>query len=1005
MIIAHNLSAQNAQRQLKLNTKHGATSMERLSSGFRINRAADDAAGLAISEKMRAQIRGLDQGTRNVQDGISFCNVADGALNEVHAVLGRIRELAVQAASDTYVESDRRAIDDEFEQLKDEINRISRTTEFNTMRIFDDGAFKIEFSDDVCPIKIFNATNGSPDDPETYGGVIVGNDTRIPWNSIHPDMVSLDPNTGEPHFRAGEYHYKTFDYDFTIKCEEGSKPPEIKVEFIVSADSNGIRVAGNYIFWEDVINDDGECILDHLGEEGYYHFGDTDGAGSFYVEAGASLSDIVSALNQYNKTSNVKTYSVYDGYYTTQAVDVVDAGTTVQLTQDIYNNSILQGNDIDVGIRLQADQNGIWAIDHSGNEISGSRKSWASMRLSDWNSGSDVSDRKTYRYNYSSADNSINISFDYFLTDETSKDAVIEGINDMKLEDWSHYGNTDTTLSLSNTGRIISGKVLSENNNFSVTEQGKMGRDFDTKIDNFATADLIFDETTNSLSAVLQSNNGIPDTMLYNAPTFSTADYIKSSSASALQYLNAKAIQAVLAGNTGNASILDVIGTDHITNTGYLSETYTVTPDTIKTSALQDSTYPSASVDFSELGTKYQLHDLLGTGFDSTCMTCSNHYSVLFVYGDSAHTTDSGYGFTTAQNGLDYTLHIDLKSMMEKGINDGASFTKALVDIFDDADAHFDFHFTQYATDSSGVLYVCDNRSNYVGTTTTQNATFYVAPYNVNSIDLFANFYHTGSNKQVNLTYDYDVGSLLSGQVSAVLEEDPDGLFIKNAAGKALLYTPKDYYDENNNLLPGITAPPTRYSVRTTDTGAIDWETVYDTIWTEVAAQPGFSVVSEDYAFLRCTTNENPSDAYISFFRTQREEKEDEGMWIQAGANQFQGLFLKWDGFSSHTLGLSHLSMTDRDEAGRLITRTDIAIQKISRIRSAFGAYTNRLEHIQNMNTNYSENLQAAESTLRDADMAKEVLEHTKSNILSQATQSILSQTMRSPEQILQLLQ
>ena len=126
MVIAHNPTAQNAQRQLKLNRKHGQTSMERLSSGFRINRAADDAAGLAISEKMRSQIRGLDQGTRNVQDGISFCNVADGALNEVHAVLGRIRELAVQAASGTYVDSDRRAIEDEFNQLKDEINRIIR---------------------------------------------------------------------------------------------------------------------------------------------------------------------------------------------------------------------------------------------------------------------------------------------------------------------------------------------------------------------------------------------------------------------------------------------------------------------------------------------------------------------------------------------------------------------------------------------------------------------------------------------------------------------------------------------------------------------------------------------------------------------------------------------------------------------------------------------------------------------------------------------------------------
>lgn len=996
----------NATRQFKLNKKTQQTATERLSSGFRINRAADDAAGLAISEKMRAQIRGLDQGTRNVQDGISFCNVADGALNEVHAVLGRIRELAVKAASDTYVEEDRRAIEDEFSKLKQEIDRISRTTEFNTKRIFDDGVFKVEFSDDICPIKIFNATHGSPTASSTYGGIIVGDDERIPWNAIDPAMVSTDPNTGETLFRAGEYEYQTPDYNFTITCDEGTKPPEIKIEFEVSAGGDGIRVAGDFIFWEDVVNDNDECILDHLGEEGYYHFRNRDGAGSFYVEAGAMLSDIIKALNEYNDRTHTRYYSVYDGYYSTQAVDVVDAGTTAKLTQDIYDRCFKQPGDVDLGIRLQADRDGIWAVDKDNNELTGSKKSWASLGLADWNSGKQVSDTKKYTYSYQHPDMLTNIKFDFFLLDETSKDSVIEGINNMTLEDWGYYGNSTTSFSVGPTGNIVSGKLTSQNNTFSVMEQGEFGRDFDTQTDTFAVADLIYDNDSNSLSAVLESTSGTGKTVDYKTTSLTNAATIENASANALHYLTAKAVQATLTGAPAYNNILDVIGADHITDTGYLSETYTTSADTIKTSNLKDpigTKYPAASIDFSGLGVDYELYDLLGTGFDSTCMTCNNHYSVLFTYGDSTKKTSQGYGFSSSLVGNDYTLHIDLKTLMEKGINTGEDFTKALVEIFDDSNARFDSHFTQYATDASGKLYICDNRPNYVGTNTVQKATFYVAPYNVKTVTINTTLKQADGSRTVSLSYEYDVSSLLASDVHAAMEEAADGLYIKNADNKWELFNADNFYETDGTLKPGITALPTRYNIVTSNT--IDWEQTYDTIMQEIAGQPGFSVQSADYAYLRCTTNENPNDAYVSTFRFQKEEDKDDGMWIQAGANQFQGLFLKWDGFSSHTLGLSYLSMTDGDEAGKLITRADHAIGKISRIRSAFGAYTNRMEHIMNMNSNYAENLQAAESSLRDTDMAKEIVTHSKANILAQATQAMLSQSIRQPEGILQLLQ
>ncbi|EKF49077.1 flagellin [Thermosipho africanus H17ap60334] len=135
MRINHNLSALNAWRQISLTNSNMSKTLEKLSSGLRINRAADDAAGLAISEKMRGQIKGLDMARKNAQDAISLIQTAEGALNEVHSILQRMRELAVQAASDTNTDVDRENIQAEIEQLRQEIDRIARSTEFNTKKL------------------------------------------------------------------------------------------------------------------------------------------------------------------------------------------------------------------------------------------------------------------------------------------------------------------------------------------------------------------------------------------------------------------------------------------------------------------------------------------------------------------------------------------------------------------------------------------------------------------------------------------------------------------------------------------------------------------------------------------------------------------------------------------------------------------------------------------------------------------------------------------------------
>jgi len=137
MVVQHNMSAANANRQLGITAGNLSKSTEKLSSGYKINRAGDNAAGLAISEKMRGQIRGLNQASANSEDGISLIQTAEGALQESQNIIQRMRELAVQAASDTNTDEDREQIQSEISQLTQEVDRIANTTEFNTKKLLD----------------------------------------------------------------------------------------------------------------------------------------------------------------------------------------------------------------------------------------------------------------------------------------------------------------------------------------------------------------------------------------------------------------------------------------------------------------------------------------------------------------------------------------------------------------------------------------------------------------------------------------------------------------------------------------------------------------------------------------------------------------------------------------------------------------------------------------------------------------------------------------------------
>jgi flagellin len=199
MRINHNIAALNTHRQLSTASANQSKSMEKLASGLRINKAGDDAAGLAISEKMRGQIRGLDMASKNAQDGVSLLQTAEGALNETHDILQRMRELAVQSSNDTNTETDRKELQKEVNQLADEVDRIANTTEFNTQKLLDgskvglrdkiDGKINVQNNSSISS---FTATADDNDNIDKAGTITITRKTDAAGDQTDFDLG--DPN-------------------------------------------------------------------------------------------------------------------------------------------------------------------------------------------------------------------------------------------------------------------------------------------------------------------------------------------------------------------------------------------------------------------------------------------------------------------------------------------------------------------------------------------------------------------------------------------------------------------------------------------------------------------------------------------------------------------------------------------------------------------------------------------------------------------------------------------
>jgi flagellin len=346
MRINHNIAALNTYRQLNSASGAQSKSMEKLSSGLRINKAGDDAAGLAISEKMRAQVRGLDQASKNAQDGISMIQTAEGALNETHDILQRMRELSVQSANDTNTDEDRLAIQDEVKQLKSEIDRIGNTTEFNTQKLLDGSKGAKTTSADL--------TGGNAINVSATNKVSITDNQETKNNTF---SLTYDPGTTGAitlNVQVKEENYSN-PVDFTVAVNKAIKDAAAAYDSSVGGGSSAATDAfANLELTFTVDNDDQSGTY----KEVTYGFTNSDTSKTFSLKAGDAENNVASEMLGFGASQVIAAGTVTAPVTTNAANSSVKAdGVTKNKFDDFsakvedgLNESVNQNNELKMSI-------------------------------------------------------------------------------------------------------------------------------------------------------------------------------------------------------------------------------------------------------------------------------------------------------------------------------------------------------------------------------------------------------------------------------------------------------------------------------------------------------------------------------------------------------------------------------------------------------------------------------------------------------------------------------
>lgn len=477
MNIQHNMSAASASRHLKLNEKGFRVSTQRLSTGYRINSAADDAAGLSISEKLRWQVRGMRRASENIGDGIALTQVADGALQEVHDLLQRMVELTVQAANDTNTEEDRVAIQQEISEIKSEINRISNDTEFNTIKLFKSTSTpKLDYD----PMDLYVYRQDYPGVGTREGGIIYKG-----VRYAYEDMKNLNFDA-DGNIAAGTYEVEVEGKDgnpvtINLIFDGGDRIPSGR-QYELKPDQNGISIDRILHPWSEIKNADGDSIKPLNNKGGEYSFTHAGMQITFDVEEGADLVTIISSLEK----DGLDTYELRSKKYTipdqpvTPVLNLTRTDNTDSIKVTPANAEYLpkHTNSNEGHYKIRADENEIKLVLPSEENLGDPEvvlETWTWDMLTpplpdaQWgnlgglNPSTDIVETKDKNQlqHYSFADTKVFAKFEFTLDSEVSKQDLIKAMNgtdDGKKKGWEITVKMNTGMETSIT-TVPSGNV------------------------------------------------------------------------------------------------------------------------------------------------------------------------------------------------------------------------------------------------------------------------------------------------------------------------------------------------------------------------------------------------------------------------------------------------------------------------------------------------------------------------------------------------------------------
>lgn len=886
MVIAHNITAMNAQRQYKVVGLDKKKSTEKLSSGYRINRAADDAAGLSISEKMRKQIRGLDQGQENIQDGISYLQIGDGAMEEVSSMLLRMEELAVQGANGTNSESDRLAINDEVRQLKKEINRVSRTTKFNEMNVFDNsGIIQLDVQGVTNDMNFYNATYDNATGKVTYGGFIFHN-RRISWDTVAPNMVYMDAE-GVQRFHSGSYTYEDGEGNvFYVHSTEGTQTPDITRDFRIEADEYGIKIDAKRYAWNELRDEDGNPVRDGKFHEGNWSV-EFEGAKVNFVliedvDTYKEMEDAINSMRTgkiHYQWSQVVKDSVVE-----KAIDISTSKLPVKITS---TTGAMYANFSKASIRTRVDDEGIW-LENEKNEyyivkndspyqeilipdpdvyygsdknkiqvrnkwepVGGNKASslmtWDEMGILDWKDGKFIQNDITYSYTDTDGTQDTLYSFTYQLSELTSLDSIKDGLDKMPVNytEKTTYDNQGKQLNLPNN-RILS-MSCSCSGSPTCEQEALLGRDFDKKDVDVATQ-----------KATLNNN---------------TAQIVFSH---------------------GSRKVIQFIG-------DVLPAVSQIQRDTL----LYVSSLVSKMDELARRGFADPQDELRKSNpqIDST-----GNCKILYQ--------DSGNQMVETRYGYDYS------------------------DLFDQVQVKMEPQ--------------AGNTGNYVKLKTPYSGYKYIptSTYNNSAVDVNGDSILYGPLEDTN-TYDCRP---IYGNSSQTRDE------MLNAYAKNLV----------NDMVSGFQ----------------------------------LTLHAADYTWAVPAGDERANQAVRTVFESVV-QKSVGAMWgpkIQCSSDSGDQAYLKKFSLDVYALGMQSANTKTEEDATQMIDLVGKAQQYVSEKRSLYGAYQNRLEHTYAIRSQMEEDTTAAESRIRDTDMATEMVNLSKQNILASFGEAMMAQTRQNSQLVLSLL-